>query len=190
MVLKLFNLLRRLKLTGEVDDDKPESFKLSSGNIGYNLGLTRTYYPFLIKHNGGYTVDTTPVVTFTIRTHQPPPLLHRSTCLTLARSCTTDESEPFAKMSPVLLDPRHSHYVSQTVLTTGGQTKTLNRRFMHLLVDMANILPNNLASLMRQELVDSDESSPSKIPKRFENARKGEFIFCDPDTDLSEFVSV
>ncbi len=65
---------------------------------------------------------------------------------------------------------------------------------MHLLVDMANILPNNLASLMRQELVDSDESSPSKIPKRFENARKGEFIFCDikeyPDTDLSEFVSV
>lgn len=40
MVLKLFNLLRRLKLTGEVDDDKPESFKLSSGNIGYNLVLT------------------------------------------------------------------------------------------------------------------------------------------------------
>lgn len=65
MVLKLFNLLRRLKLTGEVDDDKPESFKLSSGNIGNNLGLTRTYYPFLIRHNGGYTVDTTPVVTFT-----------------------------------------------------------------------------------------------------------------------------
>ena len=36
---------------------------------------------------------------------------------------------------------------------------------------------------------DSEESSPSKIPKRFENARKGEFIFCDikeyPDTDLS-----
>lgn len=36
---------------------------------------------------------------------------------------------------------------------------------------------------------DSEESSPSKIPKRFENARKGEFIFCDikeyPDTDLN-----
>ena len=57
--------IKKAELDTEVDDDKPESFKLSSGNIGYNLGLTRTYYPFLIRHNGGYTVDTTPVVTFT-----------------------------------------------------------------------------------------------------------------------------
>ena len=47
------------------DDDKPESFKLSKGNIGYNLAQGLTYYPFLIRHNGGYTVDTRPVVTFT-----------------------------------------------------------------------------------------------------------------------------
>ena len=57
--------IKKAELDTDVDDDKPESFKLSSGNIGYNLGLTRTYYPFLIRHNGGYTVDTTPVVTFT-----------------------------------------------------------------------------------------------------------------------------
>jgi hypothetical protein len=58
-------IIKEAEINTEVDDDKPESFKLSSGNIGFNLGLTRTYYPFLIRHNGGYTIDTTPVVTFT-----------------------------------------------------------------------------------------------------------------------------
>ena len=62
--------IKKAELDTDVDDDKPESFKLSSGNIGYNLGLTRVYYPFLIRHNGGYTIDTTPVVTFTdVYTH-------------------------------------------------------------------------------------------------------------------------
>ena len=62
--------IKKAELDIDVDDDKPESFKLSSGNIGYNLGLTRVYYPFLIRHNGGYTIDTTPVVTFTdVYTH-------------------------------------------------------------------------------------------------------------------------
>ena len=52
------------------DTDKPESFKLFRGNIGYNLDEGFTYYPFLIRQNGGYTVDTRPVVTFTdIYTH-------------------------------------------------------------------------------------------------------------------------
>ena len=58
-------IIKKSEINTEVDDEKPESFKLSSGNIGYNLGLTRTYYPFLIRHHGGYTIDTTPVVTFT-----------------------------------------------------------------------------------------------------------------------------
>ena len=63
-------IIKEAEINTEVDDDKPESFKLSSGNIGFNLGLTRTYYPFLIRHNGGYTIDTTPVVTFTdVYTH-------------------------------------------------------------------------------------------------------------------------
>ena len=57
--------IKKAELDTDVDDDKPESFKLSSGNIGFNLGLTRPYFPFLIRHNGGYTIDTTPVVTFT-----------------------------------------------------------------------------------------------------------------------------
>ena len=47
------------------DTDKPESFKLFTGNIGYNLDDGFTYYPFLIRQNGNYTVDTRPVVTFT-----------------------------------------------------------------------------------------------------------------------------
>ena len=47
------------------DDDKPESFKLFNGNIGYVLQRGFTYYPFLIRHTAGYTVDTRPVVTFT-----------------------------------------------------------------------------------------------------------------------------
>ena len=47
------------------DTDKPKSFKLSKGNIGFNLMAGAVYYPFLVRHNGDYTVDTTPVVTFT-----------------------------------------------------------------------------------------------------------------------------
>ena len=52
------------------DDDKPESFKLFSGNIGFDLAQGLTYYPFLIRHNAQYTVDTRPVITFTdVYTH-------------------------------------------------------------------------------------------------------------------------
>ena len=51
----------------EEDNDKPKSYKLFKGIIGYNL--TRedgaSYYPFLIRHAGAYTVDFRPVVTFT-----------------------------------------------------------------------------------------------------------------------------
>ena len=51
----------------EEDDDKPKSFKLSKGNIGFNLVESNEvdYYPFLVRHNGNYTVDLKPVVTFT-----------------------------------------------------------------------------------------------------------------------------
>ena len=52
------------------DDDKPESFKLFSGNIGFDLAQGLTYYPFLIRQNSSYTVDTRPVITFTdVYTH-------------------------------------------------------------------------------------------------------------------------
>mgnify|MGYP005643330051 FL=1 len=47
------------------DEDKPRSFRLRKGLIGFNLFSADTYYPFLVRHNGNYTVDTKPVVTFT-----------------------------------------------------------------------------------------------------------------------------
>ena len=47
------------------DEDKPKTFKLKKGIIGFNLYSADTYYPFLVRHNGNYTVDTRPVVTFT-----------------------------------------------------------------------------------------------------------------------------
>ena len=47
------------------DEDKPRSFRLRKGLIGFNLYSADTYYPFLVRHNGNYTVDTRPIVTFT-----------------------------------------------------------------------------------------------------------------------------
>ena len=62
------------------DTDKPESFKLFSGNIGYDLVEGFTYYPFLVRQNGGYTVDTRPVVTFTdVYSHMKTNTLQSST---------------------------------------------------------------------------------------------------------------
>ena len=47
------------------DEDKPKTFKLKQGVIGFDILQGDTYYPFLVRHNGNYTVDTRPVVTFT-----------------------------------------------------------------------------------------------------------------------------
>jgi hypothetical protein len=58
-------IIQRSNLTIEEDTDKPKSFKLFKGNIGYKLSMSPEYYPFLIRHNGKYTVDMKPVVTFT-----------------------------------------------------------------------------------------------------------------------------
>lgn len=52
-------------LTRTVDDDSPQSYKLFQGNIGYNITERQVYYPLIIRHNGKYTVDMRPVVTFT-----------------------------------------------------------------------------------------------------------------------------
>ena len=57
-------------LTLEEDNDKPKSYKLFKGNIGYNIVQGEEYFPFLIRHNGSYTIDLNPVVTFTdVYTH-------------------------------------------------------------------------------------------------------------------------
>ena len=58
-------IITRSDLNIEEDTDKPKSFKLFKGNIGYNLIKEQEYYPFLIRQNGKYTVDMKPVVTFT-----------------------------------------------------------------------------------------------------------------------------
>ena len=58
-------VIQRSNLNIEEDTDKPKSFKLFKGNIGYNLMSNSEYYPFLIRHNGSYTVDMKPIVTFT-----------------------------------------------------------------------------------------------------------------------------
>jgi len=58
-------IIKESKLRIEEDTNKPQTFKLSSGTIGYNIVSGETYYPFLIRHSGNYTVDMRPVVTFT-----------------------------------------------------------------------------------------------------------------------------
>ena len=63
-------VIKESYLLTDIDIDKPKSFKLFSGVIGYNLERGDTYYPFLVRHNGEYTVSTKPVVTFTdVYTH-------------------------------------------------------------------------------------------------------------------------
>jgi hypothetical protein len=60
-------IIKYASLSIEEDNDKPKSYKLFKGIIGYNLVESDEplYYPFLIRHNGAYTVDFKPVITFT-----------------------------------------------------------------------------------------------------------------------------
>ena len=58
-------IIKESKLVTISDEDKPKTFKLKQGTIGYVLAAGDTYYPFLVRQNGNYTVDTKPVVTFT-----------------------------------------------------------------------------------------------------------------------------
>ena len=58
-------IIKDANLVTVPDQDKPKTFKLKQGIIGFNLYGSDTYYPFLVRHNGNYTVDTRPVVTFT-----------------------------------------------------------------------------------------------------------------------------
>ena len=58
-------IIKDSNLTITPDQDKPKTFKLKQGVIGFDIEQGDTYYPFLVRHNGSYTVDTRPVVTFT-----------------------------------------------------------------------------------------------------------------------------
>ena len=60
-------IVKYATLSTEEDNDKPKSYKLFKGIIGYNLvrSSEASYYPFLVRHSGAYTVDFRPVITFT-----------------------------------------------------------------------------------------------------------------------------
>ena len=58
-------IIKESRLLTAADEDKPKTFKLKQGTIGFVLTQGDVYYPFLIRQNGNYTVDTKPVVTFT-----------------------------------------------------------------------------------------------------------------------------
>lgn len=60
-------IVKYATLSTQEDNDKPKSYKLFKGIIGYNLVRSdeASYYPFLIRHSGAYTVDFRPVITFT-----------------------------------------------------------------------------------------------------------------------------
>ena len=60
-------IIKQAKLSIEEDNDKPKSYKLFKGTIGYDLVESNEalYYPFLVRHSGSYTVDFKPVITFT-----------------------------------------------------------------------------------------------------------------------------
>ena len=58
-------IIKTANLITVEDTKKPKSYALFKGVIGYNIEQGPTYYPFLIRHSGNYTVDLRPVVTFT-----------------------------------------------------------------------------------------------------------------------------
>jgi hypothetical protein len=58
-------IVKESTLVAVDDTNRPKSFKLSKDTIGYDIVSQNPYYPFLIRHNGNYTVGLKPVVTFT-----------------------------------------------------------------------------------------------------------------------------
>lgn len=58
-------IVRASNLIVAADNNKPKSYSLFNGTIGYELQTRNSYYPFLIRHSGKYVCDLKPVVTFT-----------------------------------------------------------------------------------------------------------------------------
>ncbi len=57
-------IIKTSNLYAEVDTNKPKSFKLSNQVIGYDIQNRNEYYAFLVRQNGGYSVDMRPIITF------------------------------------------------------------------------------------------------------------------------------
>lgn len=63
-------IIKKSTLASTEDTEKPSTYSLFNGTIGYNLSERSPYYPFLIRHAGNYTVSLKPVLTFTdVYTH-------------------------------------------------------------------------------------------------------------------------
>lgn len=58
-------IIKKSTLTSNVDTNKPKAFGLSNSAIGYSIEKRKfEYFSFLNRHNGNYTVDMKPVITF------------------------------------------------------------------------------------------------------------------------------
>ena len=57
-------IVKTSNLYPEVDFNKPKAFGLTNESIGYNIDERNEYFAFLTRHNGKYTVNTNPIITF------------------------------------------------------------------------------------------------------------------------------
>ena len=58
-------IVKKSSIISVQDTNKPSTYSLFNGTIGYNISDRNPYYPFLIRHSGNYTVSMKPVLTFT-----------------------------------------------------------------------------------------------------------------------------
>jgi hypothetical protein len=58
-------IVKEINLDVNVDKDRPQTYNINKQKIGYELVQNNSYYQFLVRHSGNYTVDFKPVVTFT-----------------------------------------------------------------------------------------------------------------------------
>jgi len=58
-------IIRESRLIARPDSEKPKSYSLFKGNIGYNVEEGDSYTSTLIRHSGRYEYDLTPIITFT-----------------------------------------------------------------------------------------------------------------------------
>ena len=148
----------------EEDNDKPKSYKLFKGIIGYNLVNSEEpeYYPFLIRHNGDYTVDFKPVITFTdMYTHFKSNRLQS----------TTDINE--SKLESILY--RHSLNSVKELETAKSYYERYNRcgtTFNVGFIKDGNIHDNNWGIIKNHFYHKVNEINPEGVTKLSESSDK------------------
>jgi len=148
----------------EEDNDKPKSYKLFKGIIGYNLVNSEEpeYYPFLIRHNGDYTVDFKPVIIFTdMYTHFKSNRLQS----------TTDINE--SKLESILY--RHSLNSVKELETAKSYYERYNRcgtTFNVGFIKDGNIHDNNWGIIKNHFYHKVNEINPEGVTKLSESSDK------------------